>query len=92
MNQRPHLCAGIALLLFNGASATQWTVGPGQLYTAPSQVAALVSDGDTVNIQAGTYPSDVTNWTANDLLWAKGAYIVRIFLPEVNHFLRLIVE
>ncbi|MBK7248062.1 MAG: T9SS type A sorting domain-containing protein [Flavobacteriales bacterium] len=62
------LCAGAFLLYSSDASATQWTVGPGQTYTAPSQVAALVGDGDTVNIQAGTYPSDVTNWTANDLL------------------------
>lgn len=48
--------------------ATQWQVGPGQTYTAPSQVAPLVNDGDTVNIEVGTYPSDVTNWTADDLL------------------------
>lgn len=43
-------------------------MGPGEIYTAPSQVAALVGNGDTVNIAAGTYPSDVTNWTADDLL------------------------
>ncbi|MEZ4739333.1 MAG: hypothetical protein R2818_08225 [Flavobacteriales bacterium] len=48
--------------------ATQWSVGPGEAYTAPSQVAALVGNGDTVNIAAGVYPSDVTNWTADDLL------------------------
>ncbi|MCB0793310.1 MAG: T9SS type A sorting domain-containing protein [Flavobacteriales bacterium] len=48
--------------------ATQWTVGTGQTYTLPSQVAPMVNDGDTVNILAGTYPSDVTNWTADDLL------------------------
>ena len=50
------------------AFATQWNVGPGLTYTAPSQVAGLVGNGDTVNIAAGTYPSDVTNWTADDLL------------------------
>jgi hypothetical protein len=50
------------------AFGTQWQVGPGQLYTMPSQVAVLVADGDTVNIAAGPYPSDVTNWTADDLL------------------------
>ena len=53
------------------AFSTQWQVGPSQPYTAPSQVATLVGDGDTVNIAAGTYPSDVTNWTANDL-WLRG--------------------
>ncbi len=62
------LFAAAALLYSSYASATQWTVGPGQTYTAPSQVASSVGDGDTVNIAAGTYPSDVTNWTANDLL------------------------
>lgn len=63
-----HLFTAAALLYSSYASAAQWTVGPGQAYTLPSQVAALVGNGDTVNIQAGTYPSDVTNWTANDLL------------------------
>lgn len=62
------LVAFLPFLLFGQAWATQWNVGPGQTYTAPSQVAGLVSDGDTVNIAAGTYPSDVTNWTADDLL------------------------
>lgn len=45
-----------------------WQVGPGQPYTLPSQVSALVGDGDTVNIAAGTYPGDVARWQANDLV------------------------
>lgn len=49
-------------------TATIWQVGPGQTYTLPSQVTGLVNDGDTVDIEAGTYPSDVAPWTANDLL------------------------
>lgn len=49
-------------------SATTWQVGPGQTYTLPSQVSELVGDGDTVNIEAGTYPSDVARWAADDLL------------------------
>jgi hypothetical protein len=48
--------------------AVQWTVGPGQTYTAPSQVSTLVGNGDTVNILAGTYPSDVARWQADDLV------------------------
>ena len=50
------------------AFASQWQVGPGQTYTMPSQVSTLVADGDTVNIAAGTYPSDVARWVADDLL------------------------
>jgi hypothetical protein len=55
-------------LLLNTAQATTWTVGPGQPYTLPSQVSTLVGDGDTVNILAGTYPSDVARWQADDLV------------------------
>lgn len=51
-----------------GVYAAVWTVGPGQTYTLPSQVSALVSDGDTVNIEAGVYPSDVARWQADNLV------------------------
>ncbi|MEO8590423.1 MAG: hypothetical protein ABI432_13695 [Flavobacteriales bacterium] len=50
------------------AQATIWQVGPGQTYTLPSQVSTLVANGDTVDIAAGTYPSDVARWQADDLL------------------------
>lgn len=56
------------LLLPSLALGTLWPVGPGQAYTAPSQVSDLVSDGDTVDIEAGVYPGDVARWQANDLL------------------------
>ncbi len=46
------------------SQATTWEVGPGQTYTMPSQVSTLVSNGDTVNIEAGVYPSDVARWQA----------------------------
>ena len=59
-------CMCIAMM--TTASATQWHIGPGQTWTMPSQVSALVSNGDTVNIAAGTYPSDVARWQADDLL------------------------
>ncbi len=48
--------------------ATSWNVGPSQPYTLPSQVSTLVGDGDTVNIAAGVYPSDVARWQADDLV------------------------
>ncbi|MBK6551846.1 MAG: T9SS type A sorting domain-containing protein [Flavobacteriales bacterium] len=63
--------ASIAFILICGhlpVHSMQWHVGPGQPYTAPSQVSGLVGNGDTVNIAAGTYPSDVARWQANDLL------------------------
>lgn len=59
----------IALLpIALSARAVVWTIGPGQAYTLPSQVSTLVSDGDTVNIEAGVYPSDVARWQADDLV------------------------
>lgn len=45
-----------------------WKVGPSWTYTMPSQVSALVQAGDTVEIDAGNYQSDVCRWTANNLL------------------------
>ncbi|MBP7512943.1 MAG: T9SS type A sorting domain-containing protein [Flavobacteriales bacterium] len=57
-----------SLLLVATAEATAWTVGPGQTYTMPSQVSTLVGDGDTVNIEAGVYPSDVARWQVDNLV------------------------
>lgn len=48
--------------------ATIWQVGPAQTYTMPSQVSTLVQNGDTVDIDAGIYPSDVCRWQADNLL------------------------
>ncbi len=45
-----------------------WKIGPAKTYTKPSQVSTLVGNGDTVEIDAGTYTSDVAKWTANNLL------------------------
>jgi hypothetical protein len=42
-------------------------VGASKTYTVPSAVAGLVSDGDTVDIDAGTY-SDCATWNKNNLL------------------------
>lgn len=49
-------------------NATVWNVGVSLTYSLPSQVVPLVSDGDTVDIAAGIYNSDVCNWSKNNLL------------------------
>src|SRR4051812_15716026 len=54
--------------LTSALNATTWHVGAGQTYTAPSQVSTLVANGDTVNIDAGIYNSDVCAWNKNNLL------------------------
>ncbi len=56
------------LILFGKLNATIWHVGATQTYTMPSQVAPLVNHGDTVNIDAGTYNSNVCAWNKNNLL------------------------
>jgi hypothetical protein len=43
------------------------SVGPGKPLAIPSQAAAVVRDGDTVEIDAGTYTADVAVWRANNL-------------------------
>ncbi len=62
-----HVLAGLCCLPLVLNAAT-WQVGPGQTFTVPSQVSTLVGDGDTVNIEAVTYPSDVARWQADDLV------------------------
>jgi hypothetical protein len=48
--------------------AFTWQVGPTRTYTLPSQVAILVNNGDTVEIDAATYLGDVCVWPKNNLL------------------------
>jgi hypothetical protein len=60
--------ATLLLLCFCiSANCTVWQVGPARTYTVPSAVAGLVNDGDTVQIDAGTY-TDCANWSNNNLL------------------------
>lgn len=47
--------------------ATVYKVGSTQTYTAPSQVASLVTHGDTIEIDPETYLGDVASWYANNL-------------------------
>ena len=42
-------------------------VGPGQRSRTVAAAAALAQDGDTIEIEAGSYPGDVAVWTQNNL-------------------------
>lgn len=42
-------------------------VGPGRALTVPSQAALQAHDGDTIEIDAGTYVADAAKWTASNL-------------------------
>lgn len=47
---------------------TTWKIGPSQAYSFPSEVASLVQEGDTVQIDPGLYSNDVVVWTTNNLV------------------------
>lgn len=49
------------------AQARTLRVGPDRTLTTPSAAAAVAADGDTVEIDAGTYVGDVATWTQDDL-------------------------
>ncbi|WP_187366850.1 right-handed parallel beta-helix repeat-containing protein [Nocardioides dongxiaopingii] len=56
-----------------------WRVGPDRALASPSAAAAVARDGDTVLIDAGSYPGDVATWTQDDVtLRAVGG---RVRLP-----------
>lgn len=63
-----YLCFAAAAVLCATAHGKKFEVGPGKAYTAPSAVASLVKDGDTVEIAPGVYPADVATWRANNLV------------------------
>jgi len=65
---RNHLILPLLLTLTAPAMAKIWHVGPTRQYTAPSQVMALVGNGDTVEIDAGLYVKDVGAWNADSLV------------------------
>lgn len=65
---RMYIFATALLAQVSDVNAKTWHVGSSRTYTKPSQVSSLVSDGDTVVIDAGTYESDVCKWTANNLV------------------------
>jgi len=47
--------------------AITFQVGPERPYRTPSEVAALIEDGDTIEIDAGIYTNDVAVWRKNNL-------------------------
>jgi len=55
-------CLGAA-----GAWAEVLRVGPGEAHKRPSEAASVASDGDVIEIQAGTYAGDAAVWRQNDL-------------------------
>jgi hypothetical protein len=55
------------LLLAGRVDAEVFRVGPDRTYRVPSEVAALVEDGDRVEIDAGVYPGDAAVWRADGL-------------------------
>lgn len=56
-----------AVLASSPALAATLEVGPGRALTTPCAAAAVASDGDTIQIDAGTYTGDVCAWTADGL-------------------------
>ncbi len=59
----------IFILIFTSVSCSAkiYKVGATKPYTVPSAVTNIVGDGDTVDIDAGTY-SDCATWNKNNLL------------------------
>ena len=56
------------LLLTQQSFATVWNVGPTRSYTYCSQVAPLVQNGDTIEIDFATYINDPqVIWNKNNL-------------------------
>lgn len=49
------------------ANAATLQVGSGRTYATVRAAALVAHDGDVVEIDAGLYPNDVANWTANNL-------------------------
>ena len=44
-----------------------YRIGPDQTYKRPSQVVEIAHDGDTIEIEAGTYVDDFAEWEQNNL-------------------------
>ena len=57
----------ILLLLPIPCFSATWLVGPKQDLKLPSQAAKVAKEGDSVLIEAGIYPEDVSIWSQNRL-------------------------
>ncbi|MEI8133523.1 MAG: T9SS type A sorting domain-containing protein [bacterium] len=60
--------SALVFLCAEESNAKVYHVGAGKAYTMPSQLMNLVTDGDTVEIDAGLYSGDVGTWHANNLV------------------------
>lgn len=56
-----------AFLFSLNLNAKIYNISPNGEYDKPSDVVNLVADGDTIEIQAGTYLEDVASWRKNNL-------------------------
>ncbi|HET6400141.1 MAG TPA: T9SS type A sorting domain-containing protein [Candidatus Kapabacteria bacterium] len=63
-----HYLILLLLLAPIASPAKTWLVGPTRQYTVPSAVASLVSNGDTVLVDSGSYTGDVSVWNASNLV------------------------
>jgi Secretion system C-terminal sorting domain len=61
------LLIAIIILTYTKANAAVWNIGASRIYTLPSQVKALVKDGDTIYIDGGIYANDATKWVNKNL-------------------------
>ena len=68
MNLKIFLIPILTFLALVQLKSRTWNVGPTRTYLLPSQVSSLVSNGDTVAIDAGVYMQDVCFWKAHHLL------------------------
>jgi len=60
----------ISFIIVSSVSfATTWNVGPGQTYTMPSQLVALVQNNDTILIFGGIYLNDASIWDKKNLVF-----------------------
>jgi hypothetical protein len=74
------------ILTMSGGSmsfSAQLHVGPGQAYTSPSSVASIVKDGDTVEIDSGSYTNETATWRANNLTLRGKARFAHLIAPSV---------
>ena len=59
--------AATGALLLADSQAAVLEVGPGKLYSRPSDAIRAAKDGDEIEIAAGTYSQDVAAWKKNNL-------------------------
>ena len=77
MKREVRLFALVALLASTPLGAVTRTVGPGKQFAAPCAAIAAAQDGDTIEIDAGTYAGDVCAvWRSNLTLRGVGGRAV----------------